>query len=111
MDPSWRRQHFPVSQGRVFPCSYQALSPLNELENVMSKTAELEAQTVAQKVEDVPEPQTHSVEPYISEQYARGERDKLWRKVWLQAGRLEAIPEGGNCLPADKPTCSLLLVR
>src|ERR1700730_9749173 len=111
MDPSWRRQHLPVPQGRVFPCSYQTLRLLNELENVMSKTAELEAETVAQKVEGVIEPQTHSVEPYISEQYAKGERDKLWRKVWLQAGRLEDIPEVGNYITYDILDDSLLIVR
>ena len=32
------------------------------------------------------EPVTFSVDAYISEEYARAERDKLWRKVWLMAG-------------------------
>ena len=35
---------------------------------------------------------------YICEDYARAERDKLWRKVWLQAGRVEEIPEIGDYL-------------
>ena len=38
------------------------------------------------------------VEAYVSEDYARAERDRLWRKVWLQAGRVEDIPEIGNFL-------------
>src|SRR5712664_1003453 len=101
MDPSWRRQHLAVSQGRVFPRGDQTLRSIHgpssiatnrcqskELEKVMSNS-ELEAETAAQKVEVLPEPQTHSVEPYISEDYARAERDKLWRKVWQQVGRLE----------------------
>ena len=62
----------------------------------MNETAELETKTAAQAAEELPEPLTHSVEAYISEDYARAERDKLWRKVWLQAGRLEEIPEVGN---------------
>ena len=42
------------------------------------------------------EPVTIGVEAYISEDYARAERDKLWRKVWQQVGRLEEIPEVGE---------------
>ena len=44
---------------------------------------------------------TIGVEAYISEDYARAERDKLWRKVWLQVGRVEEIPEVGNYLTYD----------
>src|SRR5271163_3248973 len=84
---------------------------LKELEKVMSKTAELETETVAQTVENPPEPQTHNVQAYISEDYARAERDKLWRKVWLQAGRLEDIPEVGNYITYDILDDSLLIVR
>ena len=32
---------------------------------------------------------TIGVEAYISPEYARAERDKLWRKVWQQVGRVE----------------------
>jgi phenylpropionate dioxygenase-like ring-hydroxylating dioxygenase large terminal subunit len=51
------------------------------------------------------------VEAYISEDYARAERDKLWRKVWLQAGRLEDIPEAGNYITYDILDDSVLIVR
>lgn len=51
------------------------------------------------------------VEAYISEEYARAERDKLWRKVWLQAGRVEDIPEPGNYLTYDILDDSVLIVR
>jgi phenylpropionate dioxygenase-like ring-hydroxylating dioxygenase large terminal subunit len=51
------------------------------------------------------------VEAYISADYARTERDKLWRKVWLQAGRVEDIPEAGNYLTYDISDDSVLIVR
>ena len=53
----------------------------------------------------------HGVEAYISEDYARAERDKLWRKCWLQAGRLEDIPEVGNYITYDILDDSVLIVR
>lgn len=51
------------------------------------------------------------VEAYISEDYARAERDKLWRKVWLQAGRLEDISCVGNFITYDILDDSVLIVR
>ena len=51
------------------------------------------------------------VEAYISEDYARAERDRLWRKVWLQAGRVEDIPEVGNYITYDILDDSVLIVR
>jgi phenylpropionate dioxygenase-like ring-hydroxylating dioxygenase large terminal subunit len=77
----------------------------------MSKTAELEVETAAPTDEQLPAPQSHSAEAYISEDYARAERDKLWRKVWLQAGRVEDIPEVGNYLTYDILYDSILIVR
>ncbi len=41
-------------------------------------------------------PMTMSAEPYISEAYARDEKDLLWRKVWQVACREEEIPEVGD---------------
>ena len=37
--------------------------------------------------EDLSPPMTIGVDAYISEEYARAERDRLWRKVWQQVGR------------------------
>lgn len=54
---------------------------------------------------------TIPAEAYVSEDYARAERDKLWRKVWLQAGRLEDIPEVGNYITYDIGDDSILIVR
>jgi nitrite reductase/ring-hydroxylating ferredoxin subunit len=77
----------------------------------MSKTVELEKETVVQTADDGPQPQTHGVEAYISEEYARAERDKLWRKVWLQAGRVEDVPEVGNFITYNILDDSFIIVR
>ncbi len=51
------------------------------------------------------------VDAYISEEYARAERDKLWRKVWLQAGRVEDLPAPGSFITYDMADDSALIVR
>ena len=51
------------------------------------------------------------VEAYVSRDYARAERDRLWRKVWLQAGRVEDLPEPGNYITYDIMDDSVLIVR
>jgi phenylpropionate dioxygenase-like ring-hydroxylating dioxygenase large terminal subunit len=61
--------------------------------------------------EELVEPVTIGVEAYISEDYARAERDKLWRKVWQQVGRLEELPEVGSFLTYDIHDDALLIVR
>lgn len=50
-------------------------------------------------------------EAYISEDYARAEQDRLWRKVWLQAGRVEDIPNVGDYVTFDIVTDSVIIVR
>ena len=77
----------------------------------MTEIADLEPKTATSIADQLSEPETHGVEPYVSEGYARAERDKLWRKVWLQAGRLEDIPEVGNFITYDILDDSLLIVR
>jgi phenylpropionate dioxygenase-like ring-hydroxylating dioxygenase large terminal subunit len=51
------------------------------------------------------------VEAYVSPEYARAEREHLWRKVWLQAGRQEDLPEPGNFITYDIMDDSVLIVR
>ncbi len=51
------------------------------------------------------------VEAYISPEYARAERDKLWTKVWQQVGRVEEIPEVGNFLTYEIAGESIVIVR
>ena len=47
-------------------------------------------------IEELSEPMTIGVDAYISPEYARAERDRLWRKVWQQVGRVEELPEVGD---------------
>jgi phenylpropionate dioxygenase-like ring-hydroxylating dioxygenase large terminal subunit len=60
---------------------------------------------------DLEAPVTIGAEAYTCPEYAREERDRLWRKVWLQAGRLEEIPEVGNFLTYDILDDSIIVVR
>src|SRR5262245_51788033 len=77
----------------------------------MSTAAPLTDKAVSQPVEELSEPLTYSVDAYISEDYVRAERDKLWRKVWQQVGREEEIPEVGNYLTYDILDDSIIIVR
>src|ERR687894_957882 len=56
-------------------------------------------------------PMTIGVDAYISEEYARAERDQLWRRVWQQVGRVEELPEVGSYLTYDILDDSILVVR
>ena len=58
------------------------------MEKVMNNTADPEKDVLTAAV-------TFSVDAYISQDYARAERDRLWRKVWQMVGRLEDIPNIG----------------
>ena len=54
---------------------------------------------------------TIPVEAYTSIDYARAERDKLWRKVWLQVGRVEELPAVGDYLTFEILDDSIIVVR
>src|SRR5258705_13149811 len=77
----------------------------------MSEAAEVVKAAVSTATVDLPPPETISVEAYVSADYARAERDKLWRKVWQQVGRVEEIPEVGDFLSYDILDDSILVVR
>jgi phenylpropionate dioxygenase-like ring-hydroxylating dioxygenase large terminal subunit len=64
-----------------------------------------------ERAEELTEPVIIPPEAYVSEDYLRAERDRLWRKVWLQACRLEEIPEVGNFITYDILDDSLIIVR
>ncbi len=66
---------------------------------------------VIETAEELVEAVTFSPEAYISAEYARAERDKLWRKVWQQAGRVEDIPEVGHYLTYEILDDNILIVR
>lgn len=54
-----------------------------------------------------------STEPYISEDYFRQEQERIFRKVWLYAGRVEEFPNAGDfqVKQFDAAGASVLLVR
>ena len=61
--------------------------------------------------EDLIEPVVVPVEAYVSKDYARAEQNRLWRKVWLQAARLEDIPEVGDFVTYDILEDSVIIMR
>jgi phenylpropionate dioxygenase-like ring-hydroxylating dioxygenase large terminal subunit len=77
----------------------------------MSTTVEIASGAAVRAAEDLSDPVTYDVAAYVSADYARAERDKLWRKVWQQVGRVEDIPEVGDYLTYDILDDSILVVR
>jgi phenylpropionate dioxygenase-like ring-hydroxylating dioxygenase large terminal subunit len=61
--------------------------------------------------DDLSEAVTVGVEAYISEAYARAERDKLWRKVWLQVGRASELVNVGDYITYEVLDDSIVIVR
>jgi nitrite reductase/ring-hydroxylating ferredoxin subunit len=70
-----------------------------------------EISRIAEGADQLLKPVTVGTEAYLSEDYARAERDKLWRKVWLQAGRIEDIPEVGDFITYDILDDSVIITR
>jgi phenylpropionate dioxygenase-like ring-hydroxylating dioxygenase large terminal subunit len=52
-----------------------------------------------------------SVDPYISEEFARLEREKLWPNVWLFAAREDELPEPGDTVVFEINQKSFLITR
>ncbi len=54
-----------------------------------------------------------STEPYYSEAYFQLEKEYLFKKVWLNAGRVEALQTPGDFIVKDLPVCdtSVIVVR
>ena len=61
--------------------------------------------------ETLSDPVLIPVEAYVSEDYVRAERDRLWRKTWQQVGRVEDLPEVGNYITYEILDDSILIVR
>ena len=66
---------------------------------------------IVQSAEDIKAPVTIGVEAYVSPEYARAESERLWRRAWLQAGRLEDIPGQGDFITFDIADDSVIVVR
>jgi phenylpropionate dioxygenase-like ring-hydroxylating dioxygenase large terminal subunit len=60
---------------------------------------------------DIARPVSIGAEAYISPDYARAEQERLWRKTWLQAGRVEDIPGIGDFISYDIGPDSVIIVR
>lgn len=67
--------------------------------------------TPVESADELTEAVSIGVEAYTCPDYAREERDRLWRKVWLQVGRVEEIPEVGNFLAYEIHDDSIIVVR
>jgi len=54
-----------------------------------------------------------SIEPYVSHEYFEKERTLIFRKVWLNVGRVQDIPNAGDYFVKDLAICntSILIVR
>ena len=52
-----------------------------------------------------------SIEPYVSAEFARLEREKMWPNVWLFAAREDEMPDIGDTVVFDINDKSFLLVR
>ncbi|WP_067887813.1 aromatic ring-hydroxylating oxygenase subunit alpha [Nocardia vaccinii] len=61
--------------------------------------------------DDLSTPKTIGVEAYISPEYARAERDRLWAKVWQQVCRVEELPRVGDFLTYEILDDSVIVVR
>jgi nitrite reductase/ring-hydroxylating ferredoxin subunit len=77
----------------------------------MSKSADTDNVDHTGLHEPLSDPVIYDVSAYISESYARTERDKLWRKVWQQVDRVEDIPDVGDYITYDILEDSILIVR
>lgn len=66
---------------------------------------------VISKAEDLDKPVIVPPEAYISRTYAAAEQERLFRKVWLQAGRLEDLAEVGDFITYDIGPDSVIIVR
>lgn len=60
---------------------------------------------------DLERPLTVPPEAYVSPEYARAEVERLWRKVWLQAGREEDLSAPGRFLTYEIGPDSVIVVR
>ena len=52
-----------------------------------------------------------SVAPYVSEEFAALEREKMWPNVWLFAAREDELPDVGDSVVFDIAGKSFLLIR
>jgi phenylpropionate dioxygenase-like ring-hydroxylating dioxygenase large terminal subunit len=61
--------------------------------------------------EPLAEPVVIGPEAYTSPDYARAEYERLWSKTWLQAGRVDDIPNPGDFVTFDIVAASIIIQR
>lgn len=66
---------------------------------------------VVRNADDLERPVTIPAEAYTSPEYARAESERLFRRVWLQAGREEDLAEVGDYLTYQIGPDSVIVVR
>jgi phenylpropionate dioxygenase-like ring-hydroxylating dioxygenase large terminal subunit len=66
---------------------------------------------IVEVADELAEPVTIGADAYISAEFAKAERDKLWRTQWLQAGRTEDIPNVGDYITYDIADDSVIITR
>jgi nitrite reductase/ring-hydroxylating ferredoxin subunit len=54
---------------------------------------------------------TYGQEPFLSNEYAQAEGDRLWAKVWQHACRVEELPNVGDFVTYDIHNDSIIVVR
>jgi phenylpropionate dioxygenase-like ring-hydroxylating dioxygenase large terminal subunit len=54
---------------------------------------------------------TYGTEAFLSSDYARAEKEKLWPRVWQMAGREEDIPNVGDYFTYDICDDSIIIIR
>ncbi|PEQ13638.1 (2Fe-2S)-binding protein [Novosphingobium sp. PC22D] len=61
--------------------------------------------------DDLSEALTYPVEAFVSREYAEAEPERLWSKVWQQAGRVEELKAVGDYITYNICHDSILIVR
>ncbi|QIG81547.1 aromatic ring-hydroxylating oxygenase subunit alpha [Stakelama tenebrarum] len=61
--------------------------------------------------DDLSEAVTYPVDAFISREYAQAEPERLWSKVWQQAGRVEELKQVGDYITYNICHDSILIVR
>lgn len=50
------------------------------------------------------------IDPYVSREHFEKERERIFRKVWLNVGRVEQIPNPGDYFVKDLAVCTTSIV-
>ncbi len=64
-----------------------------------------------QSADELEKPVIIAPEAYTSRDYLERERTGLWNKTWLQAGRVDDIPEAGNYITYEILDDSVIMMR